>query len=196
MKAIVWTNPADGMTWITHPAPNGRLVTALQVEHNGELQVLRLDPTPLDRIKLALAKRGISFDVLEQESEEAWIERIRAKDLPKDATNVRIVERSDLPAKDEFRNAMRHDLTFDMEHCRAIWKEKMRSSRKPKLDDLDRQWHRATGGKKSAEADAVEAKRQALRDVTDDPRLAAAKTKEDLKRVWHEELGPCPQYGR
>lgn len=93
-------------------------------------------------------------------------------------------------------------VTHDMVRCRNIWKDRMREARTPKLTALDGQWNKAMGAKRraelagdnttaaqrQAEADQIEDKRQALRDVTALPAITSAKTTDDLKAVWPDAL--------
>ena len=69
----------------------------------------------------------------------------------------------------------------DMAKARELQKDVIRAERKPLLEALDVEWFRAveTGG----DVAAVAAKKQALRDVTSDPRIEAAATPEELKAL-------------
>lgn len=69
----------------------------------------------------------------------------------------------------------------DMPSALAIHKENLRSERQPMLEALDVEFMLAleTGG----DTAAVAAKKKALRDVTDDARLAAATTPDELKAL-------------
>lgn len=100
----------------------------------------------------------------------------------------RVIDPSDIPADRTFRDALTHDgekLTHDMGKARAIKLGHLREERADKLATLDVEFTRATGQKDTVEADAVEAKRQALRDmtVTLAPAIEAAKTVDELKAV-------------
>ena len=59
----------------------------------------------------------------------------------------------------------------------------IRKERKVTLRDLDAKWMRATGQKDTAAADAIEAERQKWRDAPADPRIDAARSVEELKRI-------------
>lgn len=100
----------------------------------------------------------------------------------------RRIERSEIPEDRTYRNALRHDGTkfyHDMTHARQLHLADMRHGREKLLAKLDVAWMRAVGQDKKTEADAVEAKRQELRDfpVTLAPVVEAAQTTEDLKKV-------------
>lgn len=100
---------------------------------------------------------------------------------------------ADAPADREYRNAWTSDgrkITHDMAKARDLHREKMRRARKPRLEQLDLDYLRADElGDAKGKREAV-AKKQALRDVTEHPDIAAAQTIEDLKKVWPEILGP------
>lgn len=105
----------------------------------------------------------------------------------------------DLPGR-TFRDAWRHDgnaISIDMPTAREIHKQRLREMREPLLDSLDRAFTRAQGrlalgGNREEEAKAtlaaVEANRQALRDVTADPAIEKAATPEELAAVIPEVL--------
>jgi hypothetical protein len=100
----------------------------------------------------------------------------------------RFIDPKTLPADREFRNAWVDDgraITHDMDKARALCIERLRLARNEKLDALDKDWMRASGQKDQAEADAVEAERQVLRDFPADiaAALDAAATVEDLKAI-------------
>lgn len=68
----------------------------------------------------------------------------------------------------------------DMTKAREIHLGRLRSQREEKFKALDGEWMRAQGQGKKAEADAIEAKRQQLRDLPD---VNMAQTLEELKAV-------------
>lgn len=85
--------------------------------------------------------------------------------------------------KDKTKKAV---IDVDMDECKAIWRDKMRSARAPKLAALDIDSVRATEDGKPT-ADIIAAKKL-LRDVTKAPEIDAATTPEELKAVWPEVL--------
>lgn len=110
--------------------------------------------------------------------------------LPQDALNVQVVEESQVPTDRTFRNAWTQDTkgapVVDMDKARDIHRDRMREARKPKLGALDVEFMRAVeSGKSTSE---VMVAKQGLRDVTKDPAIDAAKTPDDLKKVWPEIL--------
>ena len=161
MKKIVYTAP-DGSVRVIVPAPE---------MFNPKSKTRSLLP------KLATA------------SEDEILAWIVAKDVPA-GVEYHFVEDSDLPSR-EFRNAWKIDggkIGHDMDKCRAIWKDKMREARAPKLAALDLEYQRADEADDKAKKREVAARKQALRDVTADTRIVSAKTPEELKAVWPETL--------
>lgn len=123
---------------------------------------------------------------IEGQSENEFIAWVRSKDVPADATNVQIVDEEDIPTDRTFRNAWKQCPkglpTVDMEKARDIHRDRLRAIRKPKLENLDVEFMRAVeGGKSTTE---IAAAKQALRDITKDPAIDAAKTPDELKMVW------------
>lgn len=146
------------------------------------------------------ADGGVSFMHFQNDEADpskflaGWTATAKPEELPVVAFEE--VKFSDLPAgckpgveEDRtFRDCVGHDCKVDMGRAREHWRNRMREARQPLLDELDRQYSRAVGQNKRNDADAVEAKRQALRDVTGDSRIDAAKTTSDLINVWPEAL--------
>lgn len=83
-------------------------------------------------------------------------------------------------------------VVVDMTKAKDVWRDKMRVARKPLLDELDRQWMRATGRGDTDEAQTIEDAREKLRNVTAAPQIEAATTPDQLKKVWPKVLGPRP----
>lgn len=79
-------------------------------------------------------------------------------------------------------------LSVEMPKARNIWREKMREARAPILEKLDIEYQRADEAGDAEAKIRIASKKQALRDVTEDPRIESAKTPEELKAVWPEFL--------
>lgn len=95
---------------------------------------------------------------------------------------------ADIPADRTFRAAWKPGLTVDIAKARNLHKDRMRAARKPRLEALDAEMLRALeDGNQAAVAD-IKRRKKALRDVTDDPAIAAAATPEALKAVWPDAL--------
>jgi len=114
------------------------------------------------------------------------------KDVPTDATEVRIIDVNEIPIDRTFRNALKPDLSHDLPKARDIWRQNMRNARAPKLAVLDVEYQRADETSDVATKQRVAASKQALRDVTSDPRIEAAKSCSELKAIWPPDLGPHP----
>lgn len=100
-------------------------------------------------------------------------------------TSVTVIDASTLPADRTFRDAWKHDgaaVVHDMDKAKAIHVERIRKAREPLLAALDVQVIRALG--KGEPVTAIEAQKQKLRDAPADPKIAEAKTIEDLKAAW------------
>jgi hypothetical protein len=92
-----------------------------------------------------------------------------------------------LPKYRDFRAAWKCNggkVTEDIVACREIHMGRIRAERNKQLDALDKSYTRATGQKKQAEADAIEAKRQALRDLPQTFDLSEYKTTDELRAAW------------
>lgn len=74
-------------------------------------------------------------------------------------------------------------ITVNMNKAREIKKDLIRLERDPKLAELDVAFMRAVEQGDTELQAEISAKKQALRDATDDPAIQAASTPEDLKAV-------------
>ena len=101
--------------------------------------------------------------------------------IPPSAINPHFVDESAIPADRTFRNAWNADLTVDMPKAREIHKETLRKLRAPILEQAAGDYTNADIAKDEAKKTELAAKITALRDVTDDPAIAAAQTPEQLK---------------
>lgn len=87
---------------------------------------------------------------------------------------------------DEYRNAWTDTgkaIDYDMPRARAMHRDKLRRERAPLLTVLDREQSLALRAKDDSAFDAVEARKQALRDAPADPRIDAASSIEELRAV-------------
>jgi len=64
----------------------------------------------------------------------------------------------------------------------------MRKVRKPLLEALDVEYQRADERDDTNAKTAIAQRKERLRDVTDHPDIADARTPDELKEVWPEEL--------
>lgn len=111
-------------------------------------------------------------------------ELIARGDIPADHTKVAVA--ATLPPRDEFRNAMVWDgrrVVHDMTRAADLRREQLRRERAPFLAALDVEYQRADERGDAAAKAAIAAKKQALRDITADPRLDNATTLAALRAV-------------
>jgi len=103
--------------------------------------------------------------------------------------SYRLISDFALPEDRTYRGAWRDDgagaqIVHDMGKAREIHLAGVRRARAAKLEGLDRDWMRATGQGKKRDADVIEAKRQALRDLPTTLGVEDAKTIDELKAKW------------
>ena len=72
-------------------------------------------------------------------------------------------------------------IQINMDKAREIKKDMIRAERAPKLEALDVEFMRAVEAGDTATQSEIAAKKQALRDATDDLAIANAQTPEELK---------------
>ena len=122
--------------------------------------------------------------------EEQALARAMAR-LPAEAINPQVVDDSIIPVDRTFRNALIQNgasVIHDMPKCRDIHRDKLRELRRPLFAENDIAIRDAQVDGDSAKLAAAIARRNALRDVTADPRIDAAQTPEALKAVMPEVL--------
>ena len=79
-------------------------------------------------------------------------------------------------------------ITINLDKAREIHKDKIRVARKPLLETKDIEFMRAVESADTVTQTSVAAEKQALRDATSDPDIAAASTPEELKASWKADL--------
>ena len=75
-------------------------------------------------------------------------------------------------------------VVVDMTEARAIHMDAIREKRNAELDVLDKEYSKESGRKRVVEAEAIEAKRETLRNVPDTFDLSGARDPESLKALW------------
>lgn len=123
--------------------------------------------------------------------EDLDIEKRAWDKLPSDAINPHYVEASEIPADRTFRDAWQAEggtITHNMDKCREIHKNRLRKLRSPILFALDIEYQRADEEGNVTRKKDIASKKKTLRDVTDDPRITAAKTPDELKSIIPEIL--------
>lgn len=161
MKKIIYTRPDGGLS-VVHPVINTI----------GE--------------KIVLDDEGNERPFTEQDALERAL-----KALPPDAVNPQMIDAEAIPADRTFREAWTHGgdrVNHDMARCREIWKNQLRVARAPKLAALDIEYQRADEAGDAEKKTRIAAQKQALRDVTAHPGIAAATTPEELKQVIPDAL--------
>jgi hypothetical protein len=103
--------------------------------------------------------------------------------------DVRDASSLTVPADRTFRGAWQFNgaaVEIDMAAAREIHKDNLRAERKPELEKLDVDYMKAL--EQGGDTAAIAAEKQTLRDVTDDARIAAASTPDELKALTLEVL--------
>lgn len=172
------------------PIEGARLARQVELEDGTIVKPARGDAQPVD---LFLRGWPVAGAVAQwAETEEEFVARIAARDVPAGATNVEIVDASAIPADRTFRDAWAYrpgGCQVDMAKAREIHRGRLRELRAPKLAALDVDYLRALErGAPSAEIAAIAAKKQALRDAPADPAIEAAATPEALRAVMPRAL--------
>lgn len=187
MKKVIYTRPDGGMS-VFNPCEGARLAFGV-LDAAGNYIAVSAKPLPVDRFMRRWPVAGVTAQWAETEDE--FISRVAAKSVPADASNVQIVEPDVIPTDRTFRNAWKPDagaVVVDMVKAVAIHKDRLREIRAPKLAALDAEYMMAMEQNDTARMQIVAARKQALRDVTADPSLTAAKTPEELKAAIPEAL--------
>lgn len=121
-------------------------------------------------------------------TDEEYRKLVYDRSIPEDATDIHEMPADWLPPTDRtFRNAWKgngSEIVVDMGKARSLWRDRMREARAPKLAKLDVEYQKADEAGDAQRKTQIAAQKQALRDVTADPSIEAAKTPEDLKAVW------------
>lgn len=98
--------------------------------------------------------------------------------------DVREASSLTVPTNRTFRGAWQFNgdaVEIDMTNALAIHKDALRAERAPRLADLDVSYMKALEA--GTGADAIAAQKATLRNITDDARLAAAATPDELKAL-------------
>lgn len=188
MKKIVW-NDGSGALMITTPMEGARLAKSITFEDGKVMASPRGFPVSVDQFLRGWPVAGVVAEWAE--TEEEWIRRVAIKSIPGDATEIHVVDESEIPSDREFRDALvviQGKVEHDMGKCVEIHKRRLREMRAPKLAALDADYMKALEAGDTARMTAIAKKKQALRDVTADPALGKAATPTALKAVVPEAL--------
>lgn len=118
------------------------------------------------------------------------------EDHPEQPQKWRMVDAALIPEDRTFRGAWEDDgekIIHNMEKAREIHRERIHYARQGKIKELDVAYQRADEDGNPDGKRAVVAKKQILRNLPDATEIRNAKTPEDLKAFWPEDLlGPQP----
>jgi hypothetical protein len=115
-----------------------------------------------------------------------YIRQLIERTYPDSFTFWRRINWSDVPASRDYRDAWSDDgsaIVHDMPKAREIHRDRIRARRKPMLEALDIEYQRADEAEDRAVKRSVATRKQRLRDATDDPRIDACQTVEELKQI-------------
>ena len=183
MKKIIYTRPDGGLS-VVHPMEGARLAFSITLANGAVLPEGSTDPLPADAILRHWPVAGAVANWAE--TEDQFVVRLLASSVPADAVNVQIVDGTAIPKDRTFRNAWVYSngiVSHDMGKCRAIHRANLRSIRAPLLVKLDVEYMRALEAGDQSQCSAIAAKKNSLRDVTDDPAIDSASTPEELKTI-------------
>lgn len=128
---------------------------------------------------------------LPKESEDDWIARIVAKDVPSGVA-FRVVDRSVIPTDRTYRNAWKDTggtVTVDLPRARLLHMRRIRHARDRELTKLDALWMRAFSRGQTDLANQIEAKRKTLRQIPQVANLDSKATLAEVHDYWPEDLG-------
>lgn len=181
MKNIVWKRPDGGVTVTTiGPKPTLAIVKSNYVGIS--------DKDAIDLLGHLLAEWPSSS----QHHTEQLMQRAMAwnnlnyPNKHKRTSWFAVAFDVDLPNDKDFRNAWEHGaagVTINMSKAQEIHRDMLRGLRAPKLAALDVAYVKADEVGDAVLKKQIAVKKQALRDATADPRIAAATTPEQLKAV-------------
>jgi len=98
----------------------------------------------------------------------------------------RFVAPAEIPTDRTYRNAWMDTGTsvqHDMTKARALHRNMLRNERVERMLVLDQEWMAATRANDRAAIVDIDRRKQELLDITDDPRIDAATTTEELKQI-------------
>lgn len=134
---------------------------------------------------VAPVAKGQIEAVLGPLTDEAYMAHVLERSVPA-GTPHHMVDEAAIPATRDFRNAWVLNgkaVAVDMPKARDIHRDRLRALRAPLFAGLDIEYQRADeAGDKVAKSE-IAAKKKALRDVTVDPAIEAAKTPDELISV-------------
>jgi hypothetical protein len=124
-------------------------------------------------------------EIKREATDEAIQAEINKGIFPSKPVAWRRIKKTEIPKDRSFRNAWRDKgkIEVDMSAAREIHKGRLRAMREPLLTQLDTDYMRADESGDTAEKQRIANLKQQLRDVTDDPKIEAAKDASALKKA-------------
>lgn len=208
MKKIIFKHSSGGLS-ILIPVEGARLADRITLFdgsiHAPESRIA----SPIDSILLGWPIAGAVADWAE--SEDEFVNRIAFKDVPVTLvappvgtppmisrkmalssgfafteTPYQVIDAAALPTDRTFRNAWAININdaaveVDMVKARELQRDRLRFLRKPLMEKLDIEYLKADETTDLLAKQAITARKQALRDVTNDQGINAAKDADELK---------------
>lgn len=119
-------------------------------------------------------------------SDEDYRAHVIDRSIPKGVAFIELADDWTPPDDRTFRDAWvkaANKIEIDMPKARNIHRDRLRALRAPKLAALDADYLKADETGDATAKTRIAAEKQALRDVTADPGIEAAKTPQELKAV-------------
>lgn len=190
MKVVTFVDPATGTTAVVRPVAWARLVKSVMIASERRY----VDPPqPLDvAVRRAIdAAKMAAFDPEWAETEDQFMARVASRAVPKGVAYQVVNADPILDGDRTFRNALKCEagkFSHDMTKAREIHMGAIRRARNAELGRLDVATMQAVGKGDTTARDAVEAEKQKLRDIPQTFDLSGARTPEELKALWPQEL--------
>jgi len=125
------------------------------------------------------------------ETEDDAIAHVRGRSVPDDATKIRVIDRSAIPAKRTFRDAWvdgTDKAVTDRSKASVIHMNRIREVRNAELAKEDINFQKAIEADDASAKTAVATKKQTLRDLPATFDLSGASTDDELDALWPSEL--------
>lgn len=110
------------------------------------------------------------------------------KDILKSCIDCSTIESSRLQKDRIFRNAWNINGSVNIEKAKEIWKNKIRTTRDKRLQELDIKWMKALERGEIKLASSIASDKQTLRDMPDREELQNCKTVDEIKAFWPDIL--------
>ena len=124
-------------------------------------------------------------------TEDEAIAHVRSKSVPADATDIKVIDESALPANRKFRDAWVSGdakAAVNMTKARVIHMNRIREVRNGELKKEDINFQRALESEDASAKATVATKKQTLRYIPQSFDLSGAGTDDELDALWPSEL--------